>query len=44
VEHTWQSNHLPKLEVSNLETGDIAVCGSFAKREPILPQRISNGC
>jgi hypothetical protein len=38
VEHTWQSNHLPKLEVSNLETGDIAVCGSFAKREPILPQ------
>ena len=38
MEHTWRSDHLPKLEVSNLETGDVAVCGSFATRDPILPQ------
>ena len=31
MEHTWQSDHLPKLEVSNLEAGDVAVCGSFSK-------------
>jgi hypothetical protein len=36
MQHTWQSNHLPKLEASNLETGDIAVCGSFASSAPIL--------
>jgi hypothetical protein len=38
MQHTWQSDHLPNLEVSNLEAGDVAVCGSFAKRAPILPQ------
>jgi thymidylate synthase len=37
MEHTWQSNHLPKLEIANLEKGDIAVCGSFATHTPILP-------
>ena len=36
MEHTWHSSHQPKLEVSNLSTGDVAVCGSFARREPIL--------
>ena len=36
MEHTWQASHLPKLEVSNLETGDVAVCGAFAKPTPIL--------
>jgi hypothetical protein len=37
MEHTWLSYHLPKLEVSNLDSGDVAVCGSFAKHAPILP-------
>jgi thymidylate synthase len=36
MEHTWQSEHLPKLEVSNLEAGDVAVCGAFAKPASIL--------
>ena len=35
--HTWQSNHLKKLELANVDAGDIAVCGSFAGGEPILP-------
>ncbi len=38
MEHSWQSDHLPKLEVSNLETGDVAVCGSFAEAGPILTE------
>jgi hypothetical protein len=38
MEHTWQSDHLPKLEISNLEAGDVAVCGSFEKHAPILPK------
>ncbi|MBW2288696.1 MAG: hypothetical protein JRG80_07950 [Deltaproteobacteria bacterium] len=38
MEHSWQSDHLPKLEVSNLETGDVAVCGSFAEAGPILSE------
>jgi hypothetical protein len=36
VEHTWHLHHLPKLEASNLESGDVAVCGSFAKPAQIL--------
>lgn len=31
MEHTWQTHHLPKLEISNDAAGDIAVCGSFAE-------------
>lgn len=38
MEHTWQSNHLPKLEVSEPKTGDVAVCGFFAARGPLLPE------
>lgn len=38
MEHTWQSDHLPKLEVSNLEAGDVAVCGAFASDDAILPE------
>ncbi len=37
MEHTWQSHYLPKLEVSNLETGDVAVCGSFTGRAASPP-------
>jgi thymidylate synthase len=37
MEHTWQINHLPKLRVTNLEAGDVAVCGSFAECAPMLP-------
>ena len=33
MEHTWQSNYEPKLEISSLETGDIAVCGAFTGRD-----------
>jgi hypothetical protein len=36
MEHTWPANHLPKLEPSKLETGDVAVCGAFADRAPLL--------
>ena len=35
---TWQSDHLPKLEVSNLEEGDVAICSSCPGRDPILPE------
>ena len=24
MEHTWQSNHLPNLELFNLDAGDVA--------------------
>jgi hypothetical protein len=27
MEHTWQTDHLPKLDVANLDEGDVAVCG-----------------
>jgi hypothetical protein len=37
MEHTWQNQHLPKLTVANLETGDVVLCGSFAKTEPLHP-------
>jgi hypothetical protein len=36
--HTWQSDHLQKLELSNLEAGDVAVCGASAECAPILPE------
>jgi hypothetical protein len=36
VEHTWHRHPLPKLETSNLESGDVAVCGSFTKPAEIL--------
>jgi len=38
MEHSWQSHYLPKLEVANLEVGDVAVCGSFAQDVQILSQ------
>jgi thymidylate synthase len=49
MEHSWQDDHLPKLETSNIETGDIALCGisggSPGARAAILdaldPDRIS---
>jgi hypothetical protein len=37
MEHTWEANHLPRLETSNLEAGDVAICGSFENRARILP-------
>jgi thymidylate synthase len=38
MEHTWQSDHLPKLDVANLEAGDVAVCGSFSKIPEIMSE------
>jgi hypothetical protein len=38
VEHTWHLHHLPKLEAANLESGDVAVCGSFSEPAGILGQ------
>jgi thymidylate synthase len=38
MEHTWQSNHLPRLELFNIDAGDVAVCGSTASGSPVLPQ------
>lgn len=38
MEHTWQANHLPKLETADLEGGDVALCGSFASPTPLLPE------
>ena len=38
MNHSWQSDHLPKLEVADLEAGDIALCGSFAARAMILSE------
>lgn len=38
MEHTWHDDHQPKLEIANLEGGDVAVCGSFAGGRPILPE------
>lgn len=36
MEHTWQTDYLPKLEVSNLETGDVALCGSLGCQASVL--------
>jgi len=36
--YTWQSHHLPKLEVANLDAGDVVVCGAFADRAPMLAE------
>jgi hypothetical protein len=38
MEHTWQVDHLPKLELSNADGGDVVVCTSFRNEEPILPE------
>jgi hypothetical protein len=38
MQHTWESHHLPKLGLSNLDSGDVAVCGSFETGCRILPQ------
>ncbi|MCP5057288.1 MAG: hypothetical protein GY937_11260 [bacterium] len=34
--HTWQSDHLKKLELANVEAGDLVLCGAFADRAPML--------
>jgi len=36
--HTWQSDHRKKLEIANLEGGDVVVCGAFAAQAEILPE------
>jgi hypothetical protein len=36
MEHTWNSAHLPKLERSDIEAGDVAVCAAPGGT-PILP-------
>jgi hypothetical protein len=38
MEHTWQSNHLAKLEFSSLETGDVSVCGSLLEPAQLFSQ------
>ncbi|MBW2268129.1 MAG: hypothetical protein JRH16_06100 [Deltaproteobacteria bacterium] len=38
MEHTWQSDHLPKLETANVEGGDVALCGSFAQPAALLAE------
>jgi hypothetical protein len=38
MEHTSQVDHLPKLELSNPDGGDVVVCTSFRNEEPILPE------
>lgn len=42
MEHTWQANHLPKLEQANITSGDVALCGDFGKQAPVLPQLASD--
>lgn len=37
MEHTWEPDHLPRLEVRNLEKGDVALCGSLAGQAATLP-------
>ncbi len=32
MEHSWQVNHLPKLNVSNPMTGDVAICCSLTEQ------------
>lgn len=34
--HTWETNYLPKLALSNLERGDLLVCGLFGNQATIL--------
>jgi len=36
--HTWQSDHLPKLQLSNLEAGDVAVCGSLGEHGSLVAE------
>ncbi len=36
MEHSWQTDYLPGLEVLNLESGDVAICGAFGKQAAIL--------
>ena len=38
MEHTWQLDHLPQLELSNLEGGDVVLCSSFRNGEPNLAE------
>jgi len=30
MQHSWQNEYLPKLEVGNLTGGDVAICGRFS--------------
>ena len=36
--HTWQANHLPKLDVANIDVGDVVLCGAFRSGAPILTE------
>lgn len=38
MEHTWQSNHLPKLDLFDIAAGDVAVCGPTLSDSVVLPQ------
>lgn len=38
MEHTWQSNHLPRLELFDIDAGDVAVCGPASADSALLPQ------
>jgi hypothetical protein len=38
MEHTWQVDHLPKLELSNPDAGDVVVCTSNQNGGLILPE------
>jgi thymidylate synthase len=38
MEHAWQANHLPKLRLLNLGTGDVVVCDSARADLFALPQ------
>jgi hypothetical protein len=37
-QHTWRSNRLPKLEVADIEGGDVALCGSLPSGAPLLAE------
>ncbi|MBT4520244.1 MAG: hypothetical protein HOC23_09580 [Halieaceae bacterium] len=37
MEHTWQTDFLPKLAISNLEKGDVAICSLSDNPTGILP-------
>lgn len=38
MDPTWQATHLPHLELSNLEAGDVALSGSLRTGGAILPE------
>lgn len=36
MQHSWQSEFLPKLEAANLTGGDVAICGPFSRADQII--------